>query len=96
MAGPAPKQAQPEVQTYDSLDVQACASGGLNHDWRPHTYQRFGRPHISWRCVWCHAVACGNYGEPDPCWLTYHHQGPHRSRAGTSWPLGEDRSDPHA
>ena len=80
-----------EVQTFDSLDVQACTIGGVDHDWRPYEYLHLNRPHMSWRCTWCHAVACGDYGEDDPCWLPYHHAEPHRSRDGVTWPLGGDR-----
>lgn len=65
--------------------------GGVDHDWRPYEYLHLNRPHMSWRCTWCHAVACGDYGEDDPCWLPYHHAEPHRSRDGATWPLGGDR-----
>lgn len=80
-----------EVQTFDAPEVQACTAGGVDHDWRPHTYTSLNRPHTSWRCVWCHAVACGNYGDPDPCMEPYHHRGPHRSRTGIVWPIGGSR-----
>jgi uncharacterized protein DUF4031 len=41
------------------------------------------------RCVWCHAVACGNYGDPDPCIEPWHHEPlPHRTKAGRTWPIG--------
>lgn len=69
-----------EVQTFDSLDVQACTIGGVDHDWRPYEYLHLNRPHMSWRCTWCHAVG-----------LPYHHAEPHRSRDGVTWPLGGDR-----
>jgi hypothetical protein len=64
------------VVTNDDPSVALCTLAGdatAEHDYRPYTYERFGRPHTSWRCVWCHAVACGDYGEDDPCWLPYHH-----------------------
>lgn len=80
-----------EVVTADDLNTDLCAVNGVAHDWRPHTYLQFNRPHTSWRCVWCHAVACGDYTEPDPCWLPYHHAEPHRSRLGVIWPIGGDR-----
>ncbi|RCK68287.1 hypothetical protein DT076_16705 [Desertihabitans brevis] len=82
---------QPEVTTNDNLDVELCGLTG--HDWRPHEYTRFNRPHTSWRCVWCHAVACGDYAEADPCWLPYHHREPHRSRNGEQWPIGGNRRE---
>jgi hypothetical protein len=83
-----------ELETANSWDVQVCTISGSTHDWRPYRYQRWGADRTSWRCVWCHAVACGNYGELDPCWLPYHHRGDHRSRSGVAWPLGGDRPDP--
>lgn len=79
-----------DLLTNDAPEVQACTLGGLSHDWRPMYDSRTG---YHWCCVWCHAVTCGNYGEPDPCWLPYHHREPHRSRAGVVWPLGEMRPD---
>ena len=79
------------VTTADDLDTFACTLGGVAHDFRPHHYRQFNRPHISWRCVWCHAVACGDYAEPDPCWEPYHHDGLHKTRSGVSWPIGGDR-----
>lgn len=83
--------ALPEVATADSPDVEMCTIGGVDHDWRPHEYLQFNRPHISWRCVWCHAVACGDYTETDPCMRPYHHHTNHLSRSGIQWPLGGDR-----
>jgi hypothetical protein len=79
------------VTTADNLDVAACTLAGVAHDYRPFEYLQFNRPHVSWRCVWCHAVACGDYSEPDPCFEPYHHRGPHKSRAGFVWPVGGDR-----
>lgn len=84
---------QPEVTTADDPDVELCTAGGVSHDWRPHTYRQHNRPHTSWRCVWCHAVACGDYDEPDPCMEPYHHRSDHRSRAGVVWPIGGDRHE---
>ena len=83
---------QRELETYDDADVQLCTVGGVSHDWRPHTvdYSHFGSGRTYWRCVWCHGVTCGDYGEHDPCWLPYHHRSSHRSRAGVVWPLGGD------
>lgn len=81
-------------RTSDDLNVELCTLSGVPHDYRPRTYQRYGAPHTSWVCVWCDAVACGDYDEPDPCWLPYHHHAPHRSRAGVIWPLGGNREDP--
>ena len=83
--------ALPEVATADSPDVEMCTIGGVDHDWRPHEYLQFNRPHTSWRCVWCHAVACGDYTETDPCMQPYHHHTNHLSRSGIQWPLGGDR-----
>lgn len=80
-----------EVVTADDLNTDLCTVNGVPHDWRPYDYLQFNRPHTSWRCVWCHAVACGDYSEADPCWLPYHHAVPHRSRLGVVWPIGGDR-----
>ena len=85
---------QPELVTYDDPHVIGCTAGGVTHDYRPHTTERSplgdgGRTY--WRCVWCHAVTCGDYDEADPCWLPYHHRDAHRSRAGEAWPLGGER-----
>lgn len=83
----------PELATYDDPNVQSCTVGGVDHDWRPHTarsWREMGE-RTYWRCVWCHAVTCGDYDEPDPCWLPYHHREPHRSRAGEVWPVGGER-----
>lgn len=81
----------PDVATADNPDVEACTFGGVDHDWRPHEYMQFNQPHISWRCVWCHAVACGDYAESDPCMQPYHHRSNHLSRSGIQWPVGGDR-----
>lgn len=81
----------PEVVTADDLNTSACTLGGVSHDWRPFEGVQHNRPHTFWRCVWCHAVTCGDYSEPDPCWLPYHHREPHRSRAGVAWPIGGNR-----
>lgn len=83
----------PEVTTADDLNTELCTTGGVTHDWRPYEYRQFNRPHTSWRCIWCHAVACGDYVETDPCMEPYHHRGDHLSRAGIRWPLGSDRRD---
>ena len=80
-----------EVLTADDPRVKACTADGLGHDWRPYAYLHLNREHTSWRCVWCHAVACGSYGAPDPCMLPYHHSSPHRSQQGVVWPIGGDR-----
>lgn len=48
------------------------------------------------RCVWCHAVTCGNADQDDPCIEPYHHRVPHRSRMGLVWPIGGDRPKPVA
>lgn len=85
--------AQRDVITSDDLDAELCTVGGTSHDYRPHTYQAYGRPHISLRCVWCHVVACGDQGEDDPCIEPYHHAVFHRSRSGATWPLGGDRPE---
>lgn len=44
-----------------------------------------------WRCVWCHGVSCGDFGEHDPCIEPYHHRVPHRTRTGLTWPIGGNR-----
>ncbi len=79
----------PDVATADDPNVELCTVNGTNHDWRPHEYLWCNVPHTSWRCVWCHGVACGDYGDADPCWEPYHHSTPHRTRSGVTWPIGE-------
>ena len=84
--------AMPDLTTADDLNVGLCTIGGAEHDWRPYTYTRGGMgTRTSWRCVWCHAVRCGDYDEPDGCVEPYHHHGRHRAPSGETWPLGGDR-----
>lgn len=68
---------------------------GLEHDYRPITDPEAygpGRPATYLRCVWCHAVACGNHGESDPCIEPWHHEPkPHRTATGVIWPIGGNR-----
>jgi hypothetical protein len=80
-----------DLITADDVNADLCTVGGPGHDWRAHTYFRANCPRTSWRCVWCHVVACGDYGEHDPCWKPYHHRGDHLSRSGVAWPLGGDQ-----
>lgn len=80
-----------ELATATDPNVDLCTIGGVDHDWRPHEYLQFNRPHTSWRCVWCHAVACGDYEELDPCMEPYHHSGGHVSKHGVRWPIGGGR-----
>lgn len=54
----------------------------------------FTHPRTYLRCVWCHGVTCGNADETDPCIEPYHHRVPHRTRLGTTWPIGGDRPNP--
>lgn len=76
----------------DAEVVEACTTGGLvEHDYRPITDPAAygpGRPRTYLRCVWCHAVACGNADQADPCIEPWHHRVPHRTRAGVTWPIG--------
>ena len=89
----------PPLITNDDSAAALCTLAGdatADHDYRPFTAQPAypgGRVRTYWRCVWCHAVACGNYGEADPCWLPYHHHAAHRSRGGVTWPLGGSRNE---
>lgn len=77
-------------------EVHACTIGDVEHDYRPHIVVAAygpGRPRTYLRCVWCHAVACGNYGETDPCIEPWHHEPkPHRTRSGVTWPIGGNRA----
>ena len=79
---------RPSLRTNDDLSVELCTIEGVDHDYRPRDGLRVSRPYTYLACVWCGAVACGDIGEPDPCIEPYHHDGPHRSRAGLTWPLG--------
>ena len=81
----------PDRTTADDVSVELCTLGGTSHDWRAHTYEQYSRPHTSWRCVWCHALACGDYDETDPCMEPYHHAGDHQAHSGVTWPKGGDR-----
>lgn len=75
-------------------NTELCTLGGTDHDFRPRTWRTaWNVDQISWVCVWCHGIACGNYGDPDPCFLICHHKSGHRSRSGTLWPLGSLRPD---
>ncbi len=77
--------------TADDVDTELCTVAGVAHDYRPHEYRLYNRPHTSWRCVWCHVLTCGDYDEADPCMQPYHHRTPHRSRLGIIWPIGGNR-----
>jgi hypothetical protein len=78
--------------TNDDPAPALCTTGGVEHDFRPRTWRTaWNTERISWVCVWCNGIACGNYSDPDPCWQVYHHREPHRSRAGVVWPLGGTR-----
>lgn len=82
----------PELLTAEDPRVQACtAIPGSSHDYRPVTYQHYNRPHTSMVCVWCHAIRCGNYDQPNPCIEPYHHRTPHRDAIGVAWPQGHGR-----
>lgn len=79
----------------DAETVNACTEGGVEHDYRPITDPAAygpGRPRTYLRCVWCHAVACGSYGEVDPCIEPWHHEPkPHRTALGATEPIGGHR-----
>jgi hypothetical protein len=80
-------------RTNDDPEVRRCTDGGVGHDWRPFDYVQYpSHVRTSWRCVWCFALACGDYGQPDPCWEPHFHEGPHRSRSGVTWPIGGNRA----
>ena len=82
-----------DLVTADDISIELCTVGGVEHDYRPYTYEQYrgGPRRTSLRCVWCHVVACGNYGEDDPCIEPYHHHAGHRSARGARWPLGGRR-----
>lgn len=82
-----------ERATWDDPEVRVCTIGGVDHDWRLHVYQPYisSDVHRSWRCVWCHALACGDYDETDPCMEPYHHPTPHLSASGVIWAKGGTR-----
>jgi len=77
-----------DLLTSDDPRVLAC----VQHGWRAYRYQSaWNTDRVSWRCVWCHGVACGDWRETDPCMEPYHHEGDHRALSGVSWPLGGNR-----
>lgn len=80
----------------DAEVVEACVQGGVEHDFRPYTepYPALRPARTYLRCVWCKAVACGNFGEADPCIEVWHHEPkPHRTKSGQAWPIGGNRED---
>ena len=80
------------LRTADDLSVELCTVSGAEHDYRAKTYDAYpGHQRTSLVCLWCSAVACGDYGEADPCIEPYHHAGGHRTAAGVRWPKGDDR-----
>ena len=87
---------KPEMITADDPREARCTDHGLaEHDWRIVEYNEYpgGPDKESFRCVWCHVVACGNPGDHDPCWRAYHHRDDHKSRRGVTWPIGGNRPD---
>lgn len=84
-----------ELITGDDLDAELCAVEGVDHDYRPHHIAHPANPRLDrtyMRCVWCHAVSCGDYAETDGCIEHYHHEPkPHRAKSGAVWPIGGDR-----
>jgi len=86
-----------DLVTNDDPSVGLCTIEGTEHDYRaytrPPTYPG-GPSRTYWRCVWCHGVSCGDYGEADGCIEPHHHHGDHRTRSGVTWPLGGDRPAP--
>jgi len=87
MSEPISRDSGEPIRT-DSVETFLCTVEGAAHDFRPRPYERLGRSHTSWVCVWCGGVACGDYDEPDPCWRVYHHGDSHRTRAGVEWAIG--------
>lgn len=81
-----------ELRTADHTEVRDCTPDpGIEHDYRAHETTQHGKRHTVWRCVWCHAVSCGDWRETDPCIEPYHHRVPHRTRRGVTWPIGGTR-----
>jgi hypothetical protein len=84
-----------EVITADDPDAALCTLDGSEHDYRVHAYRPSPKApeRQSWRCVWCHVVACGDVSEHDPCMQPYHHEPlPHLTPTGRSWPIGGNRA----
>lgn len=78
--------------TADKVETFLCTVEGVEHDFRPREWKTaWNTVETAWVCVWCDGIACGNYGEADPCWRVYHHGTPHRTRSGVEWPIGGDR-----
>jgi hypothetical protein len=87
-----------DLITNDDPDVEACTAAGVSHDYRIyHRPPRYpgAEPTDHLRCVWCHAVSCGDPDDTDPCLEPYHHHGDHRTGLGVTWPKGGTRPGPH-
>lgn len=87
----------PDRTTARDLNVEMCTIGGVQHDFRRYDHKAFRETKMEetfWRCVWCHALTCGSFGQSDPCWLPMHHVVPHRSRRGDIWLIGSVRIIP--
>lgn len=82
-----------DLTTADDLGVELCGMT-TGHTWDEYAYTKWNRPHVSWRCVHCHTVMCGDFDEADPCVEPYHHLTNHRARSGVTWPLGGSRPEP--
>lgn len=80
-----------QIKTALDPDTEACVIGGVGHDFRENHHVSYGVPRISWVCVWCHGIACGNYKEEDPCMEIYHHTTPHKARSGKVWHIGQPK-----
>src|SRR4051812_22065827 len=90
----------PEVATADHEGVAECVYVGpdlppLEHDYRPYVRTKMAGgkqvSHTFLRCVFCHAVTCGNCTQTDPCIEPYHHRGDHRTQLGVTWAKGTTR-----
>ncbi|MFE7799029.1 hypothetical protein [Nocardia sp. NPDC057440] len=79
------------------VEVIMCTAEGAEHDYRPWINPEAfgpGRSRTYLRCVWCKAVACGNFDQDDPCIEVWHHEPkPHHARSGATWPIGGDRRE---
>lgn len=73
--------------TADNPATAECvAVPGAEHDYRAREWDHGSLHAISWVCVWCGVLRCGDADETDPCIEPYLHVTDHRDARGDTWP----------